>query len=104
MPELRQQGQVQPYGPYVSPLAGPLQLQNIPDLLPIHHIPPAVPSPIKPGRKIFHFHFMVDGDVCHADLNRCESVRDSRDPFGAPNWELGIQLEKPSDEFWGLDF
>jgi PilZ domain len=40
---------------------------------------------------------LVNGNECAAQI-----VRHGQQT--ASSWELGIKLEKPSDEFWGLEF
>jgi hypothetical protein len=40
---------------------------------------------------------LVNGKQCEARVVRHGQQTGS-------SWELGIQLEEPSDEFWGLDF
>jgi hypothetical protein len=39
-----------------------------------------------------------------ANGNKCEARVVRHGQQIGSSWELGIQLEKPSDEFWGLDF
>jgi hypothetical protein len=56
------------------------QLQNVPDLLPVHHFFRAVASAVQPLRKVFQPHFVIDGDVHDTDFDRVESVGNSHHP------------------------
>jgi hypothetical protein len=40
---------------------------------------------------------LVNGKECEAQIVRYGQSTDS-------GWELGLKLEAPSDEFWGLEF
>jgi hypothetical protein len=54
------------------------------------------PQPIPVGQRV-RLTNLVNGNECDAQVVRLGQQT-------ASSWELGIQLEKPSDEFWGLDF
>ena len=54
------------------------------------------PQPISIGQRV-RLTNLVNGKECDALI-----VRHGQQTVSS--WELGIQLEKPSDEFWGLEF
>ena len=54
------------------------------------------PQPILIGQRV-RLTNLVNGNECGAQIVRHGQQTASR-------WDLGIKLEKPSDEFWGLEF
>jgi hypothetical protein len=54
------------------------------------------PQPIPVGQRV-RLTNLVNGKECDAEIVRHGQQADS-------SWELGLKLESPSDEFWGLEF
>ena len=51
--------------------------------------------------------FLVGQKLCLINLTNnqaCEAVLVWRGHEGRKGWELGLELQEPSPEFWGLDF